>query len=305
MRLRQIQDFVAVARCGSLRAAARAAGVSQPAITKGIRLLEEELHVQLLQRNARGASLTSAGKAFLARASVIQTELAKMQDDLQAFRGGAKGSVAFGIAPQSCMVLVPDAMQQFRRRFGTARVRVVEGVPSGLLPQLRDGTLDFIVGMGAPLSASPGIRFRQLFRPQLVLAARRGHPLRGAASLRELAAQQWLMYYPLGDGAVLEQAFSSLGLSAPQSVIHCESFATALALLAQSDTLGLLMPQVIAGPFGAALQQIRIEERMPAPLVGLYTRSEAPMTLAAAAMAQAVTAMAHRLAGRTTAARSS
>ena len=77
MRLNQIRDFVEVAKSGSLRAAARAVRVSQPAITKSIRQLESELGVQLLQRNARGAATTPAGKAFLARARVVQAELRK------------------------------------------------------------------------------------------------------------------------------------------------------------------------------------------------------------------------------------
>lgn len=296
MRLNQIRDFVAVVQSGSLRAAARVVGVSQPAITKSIRQLEQELQVQLLQRNARGAATTAAGKAFLARAKVIQAELRKAGDDLHAFRGGADGAVAFGIAPQTCMVLVPEALRQFRRRFAMATVRVVEGVPSGLLPQLRDGTLDFVVGMGSPQQADGAIGFKPLFRPQLVVAARRGHPLRAASSLRDLAGAPWLMYYPLGSGAMLEKAFGELGLPAPGGVIQCESYATALALLAQTDTIGLLMPQMIAGPYGALLQQIRVREKIPAPLVGLYARADAPMTAAAAAMAQAITAGARRLA---------
>jgi DNA-binding transcriptional LysR family regulator len=296
MRLSQIRDFVAVVESGSLRAAARAVGVSQPAITKSIRQLEEEMHVALLQRNARGAAVTPAGKAFLARAKIVQAELRRAQDDLQSFRGGAEGAVAFGIAPQTCMVLVPDALQQFRRRFPTARVRVVEGVPSGLLPQLRDGTLDFIVGMGSAAAAGAGVRFKPLFRPALVVAARRNHPLRDATSLQELSGAQWLMYYPLGSGAMLEKAFSDGGLGAPRGVIQCESYATALALLAQTDTLGLMMPQVMSGPYGSVLQQIRIREKVPLPLVGLYARADAPLTPAAGAMAQAITATSRRLA---------
>ena len=296
MRLSQLHAFVAVVESGSLRAAARAIGVSQPAITKSIRQLEEELHVPLLQRNARGASMTPAGKAFLARAKVIQTELRRAEDDLQSFRGGAAGAVAFGIAPQTCMALVPDAVQQFRRRFPTARMRIVEGVPSGLLPQLRDGTLDFIVGMGSTHAGGAGVRFKPLFRPSLVVAARKGHPLRDATSLRDLSTAQWLMYYPLGSGAMLEKAFAEAGVGAPPGVIQCESYATALALIGQTDTLGLIMPQVLSGAYGSGLQQIRIRERVPLPLVGLYVRADAPLTPAGAAMAQAITATARRLA---------
>lgn len=296
MRLNQIRDFVAVIQEGSLRAAARAIGVSQPAITKSVRQLEDELRVQLLQRNARGAVATPAGKTFLARARVVQAELRKVAEDLEPYQGGPHGSVSFGMAPQASMLIVPDAMQQFRNRHAHARVRIIEGVSTALLPLVRDETLDFSVGMSPPQRLHPGVRFRPLVRLPLVVAGRPGHPLLGATSLRELCDASWLMYYPLGAGAMLEKAFASAGLSMPRAIVQCESYATALALLAHSDTLGLITPRIINNRLGPALQQIRIKEAIPAPTLGMYSRSDAPLTATAAAMAQAVTAVARRLA---------
>jgi DNA-binding transcriptional LysR family regulator len=299
MRLRQIRDFVAVVQSGSLRAAARAIGVSQPAITKSIRQLEAELHVQLLQRNARGAAPTPAGKAFLARAKVIQTELRKAEDDLASFRGGMQGSVALGIAPAACMIIAPEAIQQFRRRYPEAAVRIVEGVNTALVPLVRDETLDFSIGQSPSAKLDGAIAFKPLFRAELVVVGRRGHPLRGAKSLRELAGGSWLMFYPLGTGAVLERALQAAGLPPPRPVVQCESYATALALIAKTDTLGLLIPQMTEEPYGQRyLQKFELEDRIPAPVFGMYSRAGAPLTPAAAAMAQAVSAVARRLSSR-------
>jgi len=298
MRLRQIRDFVAVVDSGSLRAAARAVGVSQPAITKSIRQLEAELHVQLLQRNARGAAPTPAGKAFLGRAKVIQTELRKAEDDLEPFRGGALGSVALGIAPAACMILVPDAVQQFRRRYPYAGVRIVEGVYTALVPLVRDETLDFFVGQSPNAKLDGAIAFKPLFRAELAVVGRRGHPLRGAKSLRELAGAAWLMFHPLGTGAVLERALDATGLPLPRPVIQCESYATALALIAKTDTLGLLLPQMTEEPYGQRYLQKFELGGIPAAVIGMYARAGAPLTPAASAMAQAVTAVARRLSSR-------
>lgn len=295
MRLNQIRDFVAVVQSGSLRAAAQSVGVSQPAITKSIRQLEEELHVRLLQRNARGAAPTAAGRAFLARARAVQAELRKAADDLEAYRGGSRGSVAIGVAPAACMMIVPDAMLEFRRRYPGAAVRIVEGVNTALLPLVRDETLDFSIGGRVPKKLDGALRFKPLYRFPLVVVGRQGHPLRNAGSLRDLTQAQWLMFYPVGEGA-LEKAFKAAGLPLPPAIVHCESYASALALLAKTDTLGLLVPQMLAEPYGQRyLQRIDIREQIPAPLVGMYLR-DAPFTPAAAAMAQAVTAAARRLA---------
>jgi DNA-binding transcriptional LysR family regulator len=87
MRLNQIRDLLAVVETGSLRAAARRIGVSQPAMSKSIAQLERELQAQLLLRTARGIVLTPAGHAFVARGRVIDTEVRKAHDDLSALRG--------------------------------------------------------------------------------------------------------------------------------------------------------------------------------------------------------------------------
>jgi DNA-binding transcriptional LysR family regulator len=297
MRLNQLRDFIAVVEAGSLRAAAAKIGVSQPAITKSIRQLENELHAQLLQRNARGASITRAGKAFLARARVIQGELRKAEDDLQALRGGEQGSVAFGVAPAACMLLVPEALQYFRRSQPAADVRVVEGASSALILLVRDETLDFCVGQTPSARLDGALQFKPLFRPPLAVVARRGHPLRGAKSLRELAGASWLMFYPRGSGAMLEKMFAAAGLPLPRPIVHCESYATALSLVAKTDVLGLLSPQMVNEAWGQRhLQKIDIVEPIPAPLLGLYFRAETPLTPAAQAMAQAITATARGLA---------
>jgi LysR family transcriptional regulator of abg operon len=297
MRLNQLRDFIAVVEAGSLRAAAAKIGVSQPGITKSIRQLEQELHVQLLQRNTRGAAVTRAGKTFLARARVIQGELRKAEDDLQGLRGGEHGSVAFGIAPAACMLVVPDALLLFRRAMPSANVRVVEGASSALVLLVRDETLDFCVGQTPVQRLDRALTFKPLFRPQLRVVGRRGHPLRAATSLRELAGASWLMFHPPGSGAMLERIFAAAGLPLPGPIVHCESYATALSLVAKTDVLALLSSQMVTEAWGQRyLQVIEIEEDIPAPLIGLYTRADAPLTPAAAAMAQAVMAVTRRLA---------
>lgn len=296
MRLHHLRDFVAVAERGSLRSAARALQLSQPALSKSIRGLETELGVRLFQRNERGAALTAAGKAFLCRAKVVQAELRKAVDDLERFRGGPEGHVALGIGPQTPMLALPEALNIFRRRYPLANVRIVEGVGAALLSQVRDETLDFWIGARVrPLDS--GLRFKPLFRPTLVAAGRRGHPRADATSLRELIGAPWVVFNPMGSGRVVEKAFATAGLEIPRDIVQCESFAAAMELVVNTDCLALVMPQMLDGRRGyPALRQIRVAEPIPSPLVGLYARADGPLTPAAAAMAQAITAVARKLA---------
>ena len=145
MRFNQIRDFLAVFESGSLRAAARALGVSQPGITKSVRALEAELGVPLMLRTTRGVVPTKFGRAFLTRAQVVQAELRKAEEDFAQLAGDRAGSVAFGFGPLVATVIVPEAVARFRQQFPRTHVRLVEGLAHVTVPPVRDETLDFAV----------------------------------------------------------------------------------------------------------------------------------------------------------------
>ena len=291
MRIPQLRQFIAAVDGGSVRAGARRAGISQPAMTKSLQQLERDLGVRLLVRGARGVALTPAGRAFLARARVIDAELRHAHEDFAALRGDAAGgSVGIGIAPPLSL-MVPRALAEFRKRFPDTQVRVVEGVRTALLGPLREETLDFVIAQHPGGAAEPGLQFRPLLRPQLVVAGRRGHPLAAARSLRELAQAEWLVFNPPGAGGMLESAFRAAGLARPRAIVHCESYASALALIARSDLLGLLFERLFGEPLAARfLVRFALQERIGAPLLGMFVRADTPLTPAAAALAQAMTA---------------
>lgn len=301
MRLNQIRDLLAVVETGSLRAAARRIGLSQPAISKSVAQLERELQAQLLLRTARGIVLTPAGRAFVARGRVIDTELRKAHDDLSALRGRREGVVAFGIGPAVTVPLVPDAMARFRARWPRAHVRIREGMRTALLPLVRDETLDFTVSENVAAGGEAGLQFKSLIQPELVIVGRRGHPLSHARSLQELAAADWLIFNPPGSRGALERSFEASGLAPPRTLVHCESYATALALIARSDLLGLVVrEQLTELPLADRfVQRLNIREKISRPTIGLFFRADAPFSPAAAAMVRALGAAARALPKRT------
>jgi LysR family transcriptional regulator, regulator of abg operon len=209
--------------------AARRLGVSQPTITKSVRSLETELHVQLLARNAQG--------------------------------------------------------------------RIVEGLAHLLLPAVRDESLDFVMGMRHATELDPDIRFRPLYRSELVVAARKDHPLRHARSLAQLAGCEWISTSTLGlPGGPVERLFASRGLPPPRPVIVCEYYNTVVALLGNSDMMGLMQRRALnESPARECLQELHVAEEIPAVTAGIYTRANTPLTRAASAMAKAASAVARDL----------
>ncbi len=291
MRLSQIRDFVAVVESGGIRAAARKLGVSQPAITRSVRGLEGELHARLLQRTPTGVVLTQPGRAFLARARAAQAELRKAEEELDRLDQKV-GSVAFGVSPTST-ILVPEAINRFRQQFPQTRVHIAEGLPQLLLPLVRDETLDFAICRRAVVKLDSALAFRPLFRHDFAVVARRGHPLEKADSLAQLAEANWVSLLPASAGGPLDRVFSQAGLLVPQQVIQCESYNTAIGLIAKTDMLGFLSRQALGESIlRDFLQEIPVAEPMPSFIVGMFTRADTPLTQVAGAMAKAITATA-------------
>jgi LysR family transcriptional regulator of abg operon len=144
-----------------------------------------------------------------------------------------------------------------------------------------------------------GLAFRPLFRNDFAVVGRKGHPLEKASSLAQLADACWTSLLPLDapDGP-FAQAFSPTGLPVPRQVTQCESYNTAIRLIAKTDMLGFLVRQLLSDPLlGDLLREIPVAEPLPSFAVGIFTRTGAPLTHVAAAMAKAVIAAA-RPAGR-------
>lgn len=297
MRLTQIRDFVAVVDSGSIRAAARKLGVTQPAITKSVRSLETELHLRLIQRSFQGIVPTAAGRAFFARARVAHAELLKAKEEAAQEGGLDAGSVAFGVGPTAGFMIVPEAVARFREEFPEARLRIVGGFTHSLLPLVRDETLDFAIGTRPDSKLAPAIAFRPLFRHDFVVVARKGHPLRNARSLAQLADADWINFHSWdAEGGPLARAFASAGLSIPKKVIRCESYPTTIGLIARSDALGIESRRMLEGSFAKDyLQAIEVDEQMPSHTAGIFLRADSPLTKRALTMTKAVTAAARGL----------
>jgi DNA-binding transcriptional LysR family regulator len=296
LRLSQIRDFLAVVESGSIRAGARSLEVAQPTITKSIRSLEAELHAQLLQRTAHGVVLTSAGRAFFARARLVQSELRKAEEEVAQVAGAGEGSVALGVGPAAGTLLLAESVSRFREQFPRSRIRIVEALGHALWPLVRDRTLDLAVTIRPDPEREPALHFRPLFRMEFAVVARKGHPLRNTRSLAQLAEADWLtLLPPPTSGSPLDLIFSAAGLPGPRAVIECDSATSMITLLAKSDMFGTISRRLLATPLVRdSLEEIRVAEALPSLTVGISARTDPPLTPVAAAMARAVTAVARR-----------
>ena len=207
------------------------------------------------------------------------------------------GSVDFGVGPVAGALIVPEAVAAFRKQFPDAHVRILEGLKQ-LGPLVRDGTLDFAVGARHHVKSDSALAFKPLFIHQLVVAARKGHPLRNARSLKDLAGADWVNLVPPASAqSPVERAMAAAGIPLPGRAIQCESYHVLVALLTRTDMLGILTARLLGRTLaGDALEAIPVAERLPAYTTYLITRTGIPLSRPAAVMAKMVLQAARRLA---------
>ena len=244
------------------------------------------------------ASRSPPPAAPSSRARIVQAELRKAQEEVAQVAGAGEGSVALGIGPSTGVLILAEAVTRFREQFPRSRIRIVEALGHALWPLVRDETPDLAVTIKPDPKREPALKFRPLFRMEFAVVARKGHPLRNARSLAQLADADWLtLLPPPTSGAPLDVIFSAAGLPGPRAVIECNSHTSMITLLASSDMLGTISGRLLTTPLVRdSLEEIAVAELLPSLSVGIITRTDPPPTRSAAAMARAVTAAARRYA---------
>lgn len=171
MELRHLRYFVAVAELENVSQAALKLHVSQPALSRQVRDLEDELGVALLERRAKSVHLTEAGRVFLTEARVV---LERAEAAVKAARQAATGGeLHVGDAPSVTARILPPALRAFR----AARVKLHDLSTEEMLAGLREGKLDIAL-MARPTPAMlRGLRFVPLARDEYRVAVAPKHPL--------------------------------------------------------------------------------------------------------------------------------
>lgn len=291
MRIHQFRDFIAIAESGSLRMAATRLGMTQPALTKRIRSLEEEVGVPLFSRSTLGVKLTQYGEALLPRARHIASELAHALDELDDMRtGGAKGAVTVAVAPVAAVRIMPAAIRAFRSRGHDSLITLTSGLHPPGVAQLRAGSVDLYVGPILNGDAGADLSIEPLCDNPLVVVCRNGHPLASSRSLAELTRAQWVFGGASGlRGAFYHDMFREYGLPVPKTETQCQSMLALLCLVAESDLLTMMPASVLNKDYlRGAFQVLALREKIQLPSVNLVTRSGVPQSKAAAAMSSAI-----------------
>lgn len=289
MHIPGFDRFLAVAQAGSLNRAAERLHISQPTLTKSIHMLEERLGVELFVRGARGVTLTTYGKAVLMRARLIDSEMRKITEDIEALQDLSFGSVNVGAPPGAGFHTHTLPAVTLRLIDGERKLSVnySMGTREQLLPALREGGLDFIIAVMVNDEGSDDLVQLPLFEDRNCLVVRHGHPLLNLTQPQygDLLSFPWFV---MTESVELERALRSelrsRGLQAKRSVVHSDSSQLLKSAVLASDALGLTRYDVCRADIRSGLLcEIRLDHSIEAlgkHTMGLIYRKHAELSAA-------------------------
>jgi LysR family nitrogen assimilation transcriptional regulator len=286
MDLKQLEYFVRVAELGSFTRAALQLGVTQPALSKHLRLLEVELRQNLLTRNGRGAVPTDAGKRLLEHGRGILHQVALANEDLNSARGELSGRVSIGLPPSLSRLLTVPLTKAFQAELPLAKLRLTEGFSVLMLEGLRLGNLDMSLLYNPSISAD--LEQTLLHEEALVLISNTGSPVRpepvevqSKQSITLQATSRLPLILPSRPNAfrqMLDHEMTRLGVK-PKIVMEVDGLNAILSLVAEGIGHAVLPSYTLAHyPTDSFVVRAITEPKLTSQLM-LVRPSQRPTTL--------------------------
>jgi len=278
MRLEDLDVFRAVHETGNFQRAALRCGLSQSAVTKVVRKLEDEFGVQLMERGGGALALTPAGRTLYLRAMELSALTTATRRDMAGEVAALRGAIRLGVVPALLGSVAAPVLADMLPGPHSVQLLVSVKHSAELVRMLEEGKLDLAVCFGVEHLPPDVLRTRvgpQRYR----LVVRAGHPLAASIpSLEELSKSRWLL--PTSDvtlRAEVERMFADAGLGALDVRVETDTSATLMIpLLRRSDLITVLPEQAFQPLAGEGLAALDVDLHALTGEVTVYHRRKTP-----------------------------
>jgi LysR family pca operon transcriptional activator len=272
IRLQHVRCLLATAQHGNMRAAAEALSITQPAVTKTIKELEDIVGQPLVQRLRHGVALTPAGELFARHAREGVQALEQALGSVVRPEGGV---LRLGVLPSLAVDWLQALLMAWREREPQGAVHIVTGRNAELLAQLQRGELDAVLGRLAEPDRMLALRFEPLWAEPLVVAMRPGHPM-ASVPLSAWQRLAHLVILPLAGTAIRQGADGFLGLRGcelAQGQIETLSVPLARALVKDAEALWFTPESTVRADVAKGLLQALTLPGVASEAVGLFLKA--------------------------------
>lgn len=281
----RLTQLATIIRLRSFSKAAELLGISQPALSKSIRMLERELEVKLLERGRFGATPTAFGLSLARHADAIDAELRTAIEEIDSLRRAQSGHVRIGCGPSEATRLLPLAMEHMRRKAPGIQATVHYGLNEALMPMVQHGEVDLALSSIPVRSVEADLTHILLHEDEAAIVVRSGHPLlaRGRSSLQQLLEHRWILARPQElERRALDEMFLEADLQPPKADIETTSAVLMKSMTMLSDYLTFLPRELIYWEERSGqLVPLKILKPSWRRRVGLTLRSRGEMSPAA------------------------
>jgi DNA-binding transcriptional LysR family regulator len=259
MELRQIRYFQRVAAEMSFTRAAEVLNMAQPPLSRQIKMLEEEMGVELFQRVGRGIKLTEAGRYFLDQTDVMLKKLSETVQATQRVGRKEKRRVGIGFVPSVLYGYMPGFIRQLRALDQSIEISLVEMITLQQFEALKTGRID--IGIGRILLSDPEIERLVLWEERLIVALPKEHDLAKCTtlSIEQLIPESLILYparpRPSYADYVLD-IFRQQG-GVPEHIQEVNELQTALGLVAAGFGLAIV-PESVEGLFSKDVKYVSL-----------------------------------------------
>lgn len=268
MDFKRLRYALAVADEGNFVRAAERVSISQPALSRAVQTLEEELGFLLFDRGNRNVAVTVAGAAFFNHARRLLFDVRNMEHDLALLRNGDSGEVAFGIGPLHSGALLPRMLRQVRADQPGINLTVSINNSSYLLDHLRAEALEFFMSDVRLIEPAEDLIITHECRQYGGIYCRPGHPLLERGDVAPTELLPYGMAAPTIPEVLMTQLNKLFRLPPGRNlpiVLSCDSIHTLVDVAAESDLLLLSSHAALA----EAAELGRLVQ-IPVPLPPVY-----------------------------------
>jgi DNA-binding transcriptional LysR family regulator len=261
LRIKHLELFRSICDLNSLRKAADACNVTQPAATKLVRDFEAMVGTDLFTRDRRGMHVTRQGQVIRRHVDILLGDLANMHAEVQLFAAGGSGRVRVGFVPSLEATLLSNAVAKTLQDSPAVRVSLREAPTTELVALLTRNELDVAFGRVLDSASASRLEMADVYSESFAIVCGTGHPLAKSARVqwRDLAAAAWVLPAPgtpLRD--LTDQMFMRRKILTPTVSVESTSFHHTARLIAHNTLIGVL-PTALAesGERTGSLRQLQ------------------------------------------------
>ena len=258
---RHLEHFIALYAARNMHAAAERKGISQPALTKSLKLLEAELNTELFRRTRKGLEPTGAAHVLYRYASAIDQQARFASIDLPEYLRSFAGKLRIGVGPVLATSIFPAILVEFHKQFPMVEVTVETGISNRLVDALNNNDVDLIATARPEDSLGEEFETFSLFTSEMIVICRADHPLmrRCPVKLRDLSEYERVGF--IEDREFEKKSSRAFGVQAQRMrpLLETTSMSIMFGILAATDYYAIVSHIMLPRARRDGLDQLAVQ----------------------------------------------